>query len=703
MTFLGLHWIDSALILIYIVIVLAIGEILSRKTKTENDFFLGGRKLGKWFQFFLNFGNMTDPSGATATASSVYKQGIGGVWLMLITLFLTPYYWFMSVWFRRSRLTTMADLFEDRFGSRFLPTLYAVVAIGLSVLVIGFGNVIALKTLQPIMVKPVSAYSDQDKKSVAQYDEFKSLQKERLSAALPPDKLGRYELLKGLYDRGMILPYVSYLEPWSFYLASSMLVAIFIMLGGLTASAMVDSLQAVLVMVISIILIPFGLARIGGFAELHRQIPEHMFEMFGGSTASDYTWYSICAFLFMSFVSINAAGGNMNIGGSARNELAARLGAVTGGFGKRFITISWGFVGLIAIVVCPNLADPDQAWGAMTRTLLPVGLIGLMIIGILGGKLAALGATSVVNSALVVKNLYTPLFPNKSEKHYMLIARLTVPALLLLGILVALFSSNAISLLKFIMVIGVIWGAPIFLLMHWKRLTKLAVYIQVITCLLFIVVIPLAVSATPALRRAPVLTEMTNEKKITVQAKATREDVAAGRATHVGQRIPHEQIIEPKAIFFEDGVARIDPSNPDSPKEGLGRFSIEMYFLSLVGFDVKNFTPPVMFTGRFLVPSLLPILLLLVLSLITPASEPGRVARFYVRLKTPVGETPEIDAEEVEKGYANPTRFDHLKLFPRSNWEFSRWDKQDITGFAGCCAFVGVVLIFLQGLLMVGK
>jgi len=110
-----------------------------------------------------------------------------------------------------------------------------------------------------------------------------------------------------------------------------------------------------------------------------------------------------------------------------------------------------------------------------------------------------------------------------------------------------------------------------------------------------------------------------------------------------------------------------------------------------------------MFTGRFLVPSLLPIILLLVLSFLTPATDASRVERFYVRLKTPVGETPEADAEEVEKSYANPTRFDHLKLFPGTKWEFTRWDKQDVVGFAGCCAFVGVVLLFLQGLLAIGK
>ena len=52
-----------------------------------------------------------------STASLVYRQGASGVWHALQTLFMNPYYWFMNLWFRRVRLVTVADLFEDRFGT----------------------------------------------------------------------------------------------------------------------------------------------------------------------------------------------------------------------------------------------------------------------------------------------------------------------------------------------------------------------------------------------------------------------------------------------------------------------------------------------------------------------------------------------------------------------------------------------------------
>ena len=703
MTLFGLHWIDSLILIAYIIAVLLIGKAHSGNVKGENDFFLGGRSLGKWFQFFLSFGNMTDPGQATTTASSVYRQGAGGAWLALITLFLTPYYWFTNVWFRRVRLTTMADLFQDRFGRRFLATLYAVSTILLAVVGIAGGNVVALKTLQPMMVKPASAYTTADHERVDNYAEFSQLRKDRLTATLSPEKSARYEVLKDFYDRGELQPYVSYLKPVPFYLVSSTLVAIFVMLGGLKASAVVDAVQAVLVIVISLVLIPFGLAKIGGLSGLHAKVPAVMFNVFGGGNSSEYTWYSIAALLLVQLVGIVGSQAGMTIAGSAKNEYAARIGAVTGGFSKRFVTIAWCFCGLIAIALFgPNLSDSDQTWGLLTRALLPVGLIGVMIVGILGGKLALLGAGSVVLAGLVVKNIYEPIFPGKSEKHYMRIARLTVPVMLAFGIGIGLYLNSVVALLKFAIVLLVVWGVPITLIFLWRRLTETAVRVQVITTLLFVALIPWLVPTIPALARSATLTAMTKERVVTHSATATTDDVAAGRATKAGEMFTRTQVVEPVSVYFEEGVVRTNPHDLNSPKTGMGLFRPEVYLLSLFGVDVTNFGPAGLMTTRYVVDAILPVLILIIVSLFTQPTDAARVARFYVRLKTPVAATLEEDAREVERSYENPSRFDDRKLFPNSNWELTKWDRQDTLGFFGCCALVGIILVFFKAVLVVG-
>ncbi len=700
----GLHWIDAAVIGVYILAILSIGKALSHGVKGQGDFFLGGRSLGKWFQFFLSFGTMTDPGQATTTSSSVYRQGAGGAWIALITLFLTPYYWFTTVWFRRVRLTTMADLFQDRFGSRFLATVYAVTTILMIIVSIAGGNVVALKTLQPLMVKEPAIYSVEEKARVDGYFEFVQLRQERSTGAtLAAEKEARYSQLKGFYDRGELQPYVTYLHPATFYVASTALVAVFVMLGGLKASAMVDAVQALLVILISVILIPFGISKIGGVEALHEKVPAAMFNLFGGDTASEYTWYSIAALLFVQFVGIVGSQANMTIAGSAKNEYAARIGAVTGGFSKRFVTISWAYCGLIAVALFGlNLSDPDQVWGLLTKELLPVGMIGVMIIGILGGKLALLGAQSVVISGLVVKNLYEPLFPGKSENHYMFIARAAVPVVLAAGVAVGLYLNSVVALLKFAIVLLVIWGVPITFIFLWKRVTQTAVVVQVFATVAFVALIPWGVSAMPSLAQSEKLTLMTRERIVTVESLATKEDVSAGRATQLGEVVKKQRRVEPVSVFFEEGVAPVNPADPNSPRRGRGLFRAEIYLVSLLGFDVAGFSPAQLSATRYLVDGLFPIVILMVVSLLTPRTDRVRVDRFYARLKTPVAETLEQDAVEVEKSYADPARFDDRKLFPRSDWEFTKWDRQDFLGFLACCGLVVVVLLVFKGALMIG-
>jgi Na+/proline symporter len=703
-TFLGLHWIDFTIIIAYIIAVLAIGHGLSHGVKGQGDFFLGGRSLGKWFQFFLSFGSMADPGQATTTSSSVYRQGAGGAWLALITLFLTPYYWFLNVWFRRVRLTTTAEMFEDRFGKRFLGSLYASTTIIIIIVSIAGGNVVALKTLQPLMVKEPASYTQAEARKVADFHEFIALREQRTAGSLPQEKTERYDVLKNYYDRGELQPYVTYLNPLTFYLVSTGLVAIFVMLGGLKASAMVDAVQAVLVILISVILIPFGLVKLGGAAGLHEKVPAVMFNLFGGGAMSEYTWYSIGALLLVQFLGISSSTANMTVAGSAKDEFAARIGAVTGGFSKRFVTIAWAYCGLIGLALFgPGLSDPDQVWGLLTKTLLPVGLVGVMIIGILGGKLALLGAQSVVMAGLVVKNIYEPLFPGKSERHYMLVARISVPVALALGVVIGLYLNSVIALLKFAIVFLVIWGVPITMIFLWRRLTETAVRVEVFTMLFLICVVPWTVPNIPALARSEALTLMTRERIVTVVGPATEADVAAGRAGAVGQVISRAQRIEPVSVYFEEGVVRLNPDDPNSPRTGRGLFRAEVWLISLLGVDVAGFSPAQLMTTRYLVDALLPILILVVVSLLTSPADPARVARFYVRMKTPVGKTLEEDARAVEASYADPTRYDHTKLFPRSNWEFTKWNRQDALGFLACCGLVGFILVFFKTVLVIGS
>jgi hypothetical protein len=94
--------------------------------------------------------------------------------------------------------------------------------------------------------------------------------------------------------------------------------------------------------------------------------------------------------------------------------------------------------------------------------------------------------------------------------------------------------------------------------------------------------------------------------------------------------------------------------------------------------------------------------MLIFFSLLTKKTTGTNVDRFYVKMKTPVGRTPDEESAEVKESFDQPNRYDGRKLFPRSNWEFTKWEKKDVIGFSTCWVVVGSIIGFLYLVLRIG-
>ncbi len=188
MNIFGFSIIDILIIVAYLALMTYIGKRHTGKVKNQEDFFLAGRGVGKLFQFFMNMSTITDAGQAVNTAAAAFSKGIGGVWLLLAPILTGPYYWFLAAWFRRVRLVTMAELFEERFRSKFLACIYAVVGIWLSVINIGIANKISLRTFQAMTVKPESKLSVEEKQQVDMFREYTQLDKLYKSKKSPATK-----------------------------------------------------------------------------------------------------------------------------------------------------------------------------------------------------------------------------------------------------------------------------------------------------------------------------------------------------------------------------------------------------------------------------------------------------------------------------------------------------------------------------------
>lgn len=672
MIFGSLHALDLAIIVAYLVAVIYIGKRAAKGTNSEEGFFLAGRKLGKLYQFFLNFGNATEPQGAVSTASFVYQQGAPGSWLSFQTVFMNPYFWFMNVWFRRVRLTTLSDLFEDRFGSRGLSMFYALFQIIVACVFLGFGNVTAYKIASSLVVKPDATWTAQERASVDGYREMKALEAQAKTTTLAPEQKTRLDLLHDDDARGRLHSYITLLDARLFYIVFAVVVGTYIVMGGMSAAAVNEGLQSILIIVFSLLLIPTGLHAIGGWHALHLKVPGKMFDLLGASGSDQYSIMALTAILLVSIVQNAGLSHNMGICGSAKNEYAARHG-VSGNYLKRLMIIMWAFAGLIAVALfgMGGLADPDAAWGAMSNRLLGPGLIGLMLAGVLAGTMSTLAAKALAISSLFVRNVYRQIWPNISQKQGVFYARCTIVAVLVLGTISALLMGSFYSIINIVLTVNIPFGAAVLLTFWWRRITAKAVWTCVILSALAILFIPWSASAFPSLAHNQSLAKM---------------------SASPGTGVYFSSVVHEKAE---------DLSTPLMAKQGmLNRFNFEAWLLGQAGLKVESWTPNQRFTAQFFFDGLFPFAVLIAVSLMTKQTDPERVAFFYGKMKTPVGDTPELEAAAIDETRRNPGRFEHTKLFPGTDWEFCKWDRTDTVGFIICTALsaviVGVFLVLLH-------
>ncbi len=694
MYFMGLHLLDILIILLYVVVILWLGKKVSDQTHSSDDFFLAGRKLGKFYQFFLNFGCSTNADQAVAVSREVYRTGIGGMWIQFLVLFLTPFYWFTTMLFRRVRLTTIGDFYAERFNSPFLGGSYAIFILLLSILGGGVGYMVAAKTMMAMTPKPIEICSQAERQSIEEFQEFRELRAES-KAGLAEEQQARYQVLKEKNKHGELKSFVSYVKPIWFYLIYAIVVCIYTMLGGFRAAVITDAIQGILIIIFSIILIPVGLAKIGGFAGLHATVPDYMFQLFGSEVMSDYAWYTIAAMALANLVSIVAVASGMQTAGSATNEASARIGMIGGMFTKRVIMLFWALAGLLAIgIYAGQLHDPDLIWGYMTKDLLFPTAIGLMLVGILAANMSSLDASSVSYSALFIHNIYKPFKQGQTDTHYINIGRIAIAGTLFGGVVVALYIDNLLELYKYIISLPAIFGASIWLGFIWRRVTKPAVIAQVGVCIVLFALIPNLFQGLDSVRHNPTYLTETVSKSITIQTDALTEDVEAGRAEAVGQSIEKTMPIPSVGIFY-DRVADADPDDPQSKKVGLGRFNAELWVLSWFGFDFSHLSKAQLVAIRFLFDALFPFLLLIVFSIFTKPVPVKITDRFFAKMHTPVTGSDEKEQLALAHSYSNPRKFDHLKIFPGTNWEILKPSKMDYIGFGGSWLLVGLVIFLL--------
>ena len=513
-----------------------------------------------------------------------------------------------------------------------------------------------------------------------------------------------------------------------------LIVMLYAVAGGLEAAFLSDTLQGFFIIILSFILLPFAYGKInsiyGGdtmmdaLRTIHHRLPEAFFDLFGSPTCIDFTWYYVAAISFMFTINVVMNPNMLLTISAAKDEFTARLGFTSGNYMKRFCTILWGMLGLAAVVLyADQVHNPDLVWGYTTYDLLGslnMGLLGLMIACLMAALMSTADCLMITASSLIIHNLYRPFTRERSEEHYVFVGRIAGAGVVIGGAIIATQFDSILQMLKFTWEFNVVVAASFWLGMKWRRANRKAAWASILTTMMVFMIGSIFTPVIfPSLRTNPYLLKMTNPEPLERVFTAHDRDVemrekeilkwnelnekglaqtAEPQPLKVGEKFVKIDRLPKKAIFWTQGIKY----DKDGQKYGAGMISLELILVDKLGFKLENNPYAFNETIRVIIRTITPFLILILTALLTRPDDKKYLDRFYVRMKTKVNSDPEKDKEEIALSYKNPQRFDHHKLFPNSNWELYKWDKEDTIGFGAAVGVLFLIILMLKFLVNLG-
>lgn len=415
---LGLHPYDLAVIVGYLLLTAAIGLYVARRVKDTSHYFMGSRSFGKLLMIGQSFGVGTQAEQPVGTAGKSYELGFSGLWFGWKFIFCTPFYWLLAPIFRRLRVITTASYMEARYGR-------------------GIGLLYSLYALVFLMII-MSAMQNGAAKVVSQ-------------------------ATAGAITHGWVV--------WSM----TIIFVIYSFVGGRVSAAFTDFFQSFLIIVLSFVIIPFGLSRLGGWSGMKAALTHEQMSL---AIPGGLTFGLIAVLSLQSLFAIGAQPHQMAAVGTGRTEFNCRVGFTYGNMIKRLCTIGWVLVGLIVLAMVtqkmiPPLNEGEAAFGVACQTLLGPGFLGLMVASVLATNMSTCSAMMVDLGALFVQNVYRPYFrPAASDAHCLTVARVSGVALTFSSMAMVYVMPNVLDALLQSDSLAAFMGVPFLAGLIWKRANR---------------------------------------------------------------------------------------------------------------------------------------------------------------------------------------------------------------------------------------
>jgi SSS family solute:Na+ symporter len=420
-----LKTVDWTIIIAYFAIILGLAWwVMRQKQKTSTDYFLAGRHLGWLIIGASIFASNIGAEHLVGLAGSGATDGVAMAHYELHAWCLLVLGWVMVPFYMRSKIFTMPEFLERRFSptARTVLSLISLVAYVLTKMAVG--------------------------------------------------------IFAGGIVFSVLLPEVRFMGLDSFWIGSILVIVItglYTIMGGLKAVAYTEALQTFILILGSVLVTIYGLKALGGWDQLRSIAGSEMFNLWKplvpagieGTWApvkevgrmawyfnDNYPWIGMlfCAPIIGlwywctdQYIVQRALG--------APNEREARRGSIAAAFLKLLPVFIFIIPGMIAFALAKSGLNPalrqelfgtggeliranaQKAFPMLVASVLPVGIRGMVVAGLLAALMSSLAGAFNAASTLFTMDFYSRLRPKVTQERLVWVGRVATGVMVLIGLL----------------------------------------------------------------------------------------------------------------------------------------------------------------------------------------------------------------------------------------------------------------------------
>lgn len=434
-------WVDYALVALYFAFVLGIGWAAKSKVSSSIDFFLSGRSLPAWVTglafISANLGAVEivghSANGVQYGFETMHYFWIGAIPAMVfLGIVMMPFYY-------GSKVRSVPEFMRRRFGNG--AHLVNGVSFAIAQLLIAGVNLLLLaKVVNSLLGWPL----------------------------------------------------------WVTLVVAAVIVLSYITLGGLSAAIYNEVLQFFVIIAALLPLTMIGLHQVGGWSGLQEKVADSShFHTWPGTEISgfDNPVVSAIGLVFglgfvLSFGYWTTNFVEVQRSMAADSLSAARKTPIIGAFPKMFIPFLVVIPGMVAgATVTPIMdgsAEPNDAILYLMRDLLPNGLLGVAIAGLLAAFMAGMAANiSAFNTVFSYDIWQSYIVKDRDDDYYLKVGRIATVGATVIAVFTALLASNFGNVMDYLQTLFGFFNAPLFatfiLGMFWKRMTPTAGWVGLVS------------------------------------------------------------------------------------------------------------------------------------------------------------------------------------------------------------------------------